>query len=139
MKFANLAVAVASLVAPATLVAGAPRVVQAQPADLKPRKIGGSTFRLSQVHNDMFRQHGKGPRALAKAYEKYEIELPPTLLGVLRKIFKELGIDIPSRPHRVSAFGAQSIGAPYTNETDDKGGWMDRWMDGWMDRHGGRR
>ncbi|GAB1310884.1 hypothetical protein MFIFM68171_01094 [Madurella fahalii] len=118
MKFASLAAVAASLVAPATLVAAAPRVVQVHPSDIKVRNVGGSSFKLPQIHNDMFKQHGKGPRALAKVYEKYNMELPPTLRAVVRKILQELGVKIP----HASGKGKKVIGgAPYTNETDDQG------------------
>lgn len=118
MKLASLATVAAALVAPATLVAAAPRVVQVHPSDIKVRNVGGSSFKLPQIHNDMFQQHGKGPRALAKVYEKYNMELPPNLRAVVRKILQELGIKIP----HASGKGAQVIGgAPYTNETDDQG------------------
>ncbi|AEO53939.1 hypothetical protein MYCTH_2295885 [Thermothelomyces thermophilus ATCC 42464] len=113
MKFAALALA-------ASLVAAAPRVVKVDPSDIKPRRLGGTKFKLGQIHNDLFRQHGRGPRALAKAYEKYNIELPPNLLEVVQRILKDLGIE----PHSKKIPGSKSSygnGAPYTNETDDSG------------------
>ncbi|KAL2199999.1 aspartic peptidase domain-containing protein [Corynascus similis CBS 632.67] len=114
MKFAAVALA-------ASLVAAAPRVVKVDPSDIKPRRLGGAKFKLGQIHNDLFRQHGRGPRALAKAYEKYNIELPPTLLEVVQKILKDLGID-PHTHHKMPGFKlSHNNGAPYTNETDDSG------------------
>jgi hypothetical protein len=123
MKFTSLTTVATSLVASAALVAGAPRVVQVQPRDLKVRKIGGSSFKLPQIHNDMFKQHGKGPRALAKIYEKYHVELPSDLVDLLRKIAQELGIKTPSlSTHGIPSYGGNRVGgSPYTNETDDQG------------------
>ncbi|KAK4152440.1 aspartic peptidase domain-containing protein [Chaetomidium leptoderma] len=112
MKFAVVALA-------ASLVAAAPRVVQVHPSDIKPRNIGGSKIKLPQIHNDMFRQHGKGPRALAKVYEKYDIELPPGLKDIVQKILQELGIELPTK--KITGFKSHNNGAPYTNETDDQG------------------
>lgn len=123
MKFASVTAVATSLIASATLVAGAPRVVQVQPRDLKVRKIGGSSFKLSQIHNDMFKQHGKGPRALAKIYEKYEVELPSDLVVLLQKIAQELGIGaVAAATHKAPFHSANRVGgSPYTNETDDQG------------------
>lgn len=112
MKFAALAFA-------ASLVAAAPRIVQVNPSDIKPRRIGGSKIKLPQIHNDMFRQHGKGPRALAKVYEKYDIELPQELRDVVQKILGELGIELPVK--KISGFKPHATGSPFTNETDDEG------------------
>jgi hypothetical protein len=121
MKFTALAFA-ASLVAPA-LVAGAPRVVQVHPSDIRPRRAGGSRFKLPQVYNENFKQHGKGPRALAKVYEKYGVEMPQELVQVLQKILEELGIE-PTLKKISSGFKTHGTGSPYTNETDDQGAWM---------------
>ena len=122
MKFAGLA-AVTSLVASAALVAGAPRVVQVHPRDLKIKRPGGSSFKLPQIHNNMFRQHGKGPRALARVYEKYDIQLPPELVDLVKKILEDLGIELPAKAasHGASIFSSQGVTTPYTNETDDSG------------------
>jgi hypothetical protein len=115
MKFATFALA-------ATLAAAAPRIVQIEASDIKPRRIGGSKIKLPQVYNGNFKQHGKGPRARLKVYEKYERELPKDLVDVVQKILKEIGFELPAkklpspkppRPH--------VIGSPYTNETDDQG------------------
>ncbi|KAL2161527.1 hypothetical protein VTH06DRAFT_8089 [Thermothelomyces fergusii] len=110
----------AALALAASLVAAAPRVTQVDPSDLKPRRLGGTKFRLPQIHNHFFRQHGRGPRALAKAYEKYNVEMPPGLLAVIRKILKDLGIEPKSRKIPASK-SPHGHGAPYTNETDDSG------------------
>ncbi|KAL2154393.1 hypothetical protein VTH82DRAFT_3069 [Thermothelomyces myriococcoides] len=113
MKFAVFALA-------ASLVAAAPRVVKVDPSDIKPRRLGGTKFKLPQIHNDFFRQHGRGPRALAKAYEKYNIELPPDLLHVIRGILRDLGIE-PKAKKIPGLHSSHGDGAPYTNETDDSG------------------
>ncbi|KAL2017717.1 hypothetical protein VTK56DRAFT_1742 [Thermocarpiscus australiensis] len=115
MKFANLAVA--AFVAPVALVTAAPRVVQVQPSDIKVKRAGGSAFKLAQVHNDLFIEHGKGPRALARVYQKYNIEMPQELVAVLRQIMADLGIQATG----TSTYGAHEAGTPYTNETDDQG------------------
>ena len=114
MKFATFAFA-------ATLAAAAPRIVQIEASDIKPRRIGGSKIKLPQIYNGNFKQHGKGPRARLKVYEKYELELPKDLVNVVQKILKEIGFEPPAKklpsprppmPH--------VIGTPYTNETDDQ-------------------
>ncbi|KAK4105448.1 acid protease [Parathielavia hyrcaniae] len=117
MKFTTLAFA-ASLAAP-VLVAGAPRVVQAHPSDIRPRRVGGARIKLPQVHNDNFRQHGKGPRALGKVYEKYGLEMPKELVVVLQKLVEDMGIEptLKTVPGFKSHHGT---GSPYTNETDDQ-------------------
>jgi hypothetical protein len=117
MKFTAAALA-ASLFAPA-LVAGAPRVVKVDPSDIKPRNIGGSRIKLPQIYNTHFKQHAKGPRALAKVCRKYNIEMPPELVEVLKGILQDLGIDLPTG--KVGGFHAHDSGKPYTNETDDQG------------------
>ena len=117
MKFGVFALA-------ASLVAAAPRVVRVDPSDLKPRNIGGSRIKLPQVHNHKFKQHGKGPRALAKVYRKFNIELPQDLVDVLQQIMQDLGLPVPTvkapKKHS-SGYGSHSIGTPFTNETDDQG------------------
>lgn len=115
MKFATFAAFAASL------VAAAPRVVQVHPSDIRPRRLGGHKFKLPQIHNDMFRQHGRGPRALAKAYEKYDIELPTDLVEIVQKILTELGINLPVQKVTAGHKPHGNGGAPYTNETDDQG------------------
>ncbi|AEO66078.1 uncharacterized protein THITE_2113898 [Thermothielavioides terrestris NRRL 8126] len=123
MKFALLAFAT-SLVA-STLVAGAPRVVRVHPSDIKPRRTGGTRFKVSQIHNANFRQHGKGPRALAKVYNKFNIELPSDLADVLQTILTELGLGdfltekIPGSGS--TGGGSGNAGPPFANQTDDQG------------------
>lgn len=112
MKFASFALA-------ATLAAAAPRIVQIEASDIKPRRIGGSKIKLPQIHNDHFRQHGKGPRARLKVYEKYELDLPKDLVDVVQKILKEIGFDAPAK--KLPGLRPHVIGSPYTNETDDQG------------------
>ena len=114
MKFAALALA-------ASLVAAAPRVVH-NPSDIKPRRIGGGRIKIPQVHNHKFKQHGKGPRALAKVYRKFDIELPSDLVDVLQQIMQDLGLPVPAKKAS-SGFGSgtHAIGTPFTNETGDQG------------------
>ena len=88
MKFTSLAAAAAT----AGLVAGAPRVVTVRPEDLRVSTLGGSTFRVKQVHNQRFNLLGKGPRARAKAYQKYGMDIPAELLAVLDDIAAKLGV-----------------------------------------------
>jgi len=96
MKFANTALAAVSLLSSAGLTtAAAPHVVQVRAEDLKVKRVGGAHFKVSQIHNDFFSQHGKGPRALGKVYQKYGKECPVRLRHVLAKIFKDLHIDMP--------------------------------------------
>ncbi len=118
MKFAALALA-------ASLVAAAPRVAQVNPSDvkhMKPRKIGTGRIKVPQVHNHKFKQHGKGPRALAKVYRKFDIELPSELVDVLQQIMQDLGLPVPAKKAS-SGFGngTHAIGTPFTNETGDSG------------------
>ncbi|KAK0667165.1 aspartic peptidase domain-containing protein [Cercophora samala] len=111
MKFWT-AVAAASLFT-ASEVAAAPQAIQARPSDLKSRNIEGRSFKLAQIKNVHFNQHGKGPRALAAVYEKYDIELPETLLMVLRQILLDIGFDLRAR----SLVLARNATAPYKNNT----------------------
>lgn len=120
MKFTVLAFAT-SLVA-STLVAGAPRVVRVHPSDIKPRRSGGTRIKVPQIHNHKFKQHRKGPRALAKVYNKFNLQLPPELLDVLDTILQELGLESPGqRLSGGSGAGAANPGSPFTNETGDQG------------------
>ncbi len=117
MKFAALALA-------ASLVAAAPRVAQVNPSDIKhvkPRKIGTGRIKVPQVHNHKFKQHGKGPRALAKVYRKFDIELPSDLVDVLQQIMQDLGLPVPAKASTGFGSGTHAIGSPFTNETGDQG------------------
>ncbi|KAK3341431.1 aspartic peptidase domain-containing protein [Lasiosphaeria hispida] len=86
MKLISLAATAASLLSSAGLVEGAPRVVQVAPEDLAVSTLGGATFRVPQVRNLQYSQIGKGPRALAKVYQKYGKPMPKTLVKVLEDI-----------------------------------------------------
>jgi hypothetical protein len=118
----NLKMKLILLFASVALAAAVPRVVQVHPSDIKVRNVGGSSFKLTQVHNDMYRQHGKGPRALAKVYQKYGLEMPATLRAVVSQILLEMGVELPHKLH--DGPHHHIGGAPYTNETDDEGQWM---------------
>ncbi|KAK0729125.1 aspartic peptidase domain-containing protein [Apiosordaria backusii] len=113
MKF-WAAVAAASLFS-ATEVAAAPQVIQVNPSDLKSRNVEGRSFKLAQIKNVHFNQHGKGPRALAQVYEKYDIELPETLLAVLNQILLDIGIDLRARS--LMSPRAPNATTPYNNNT----------------------
>jgi hypothetical protein len=96
MRFSLTTTAVAaSIFSSAALVAAAPRVKANSLAALEISVLGGSTFKLHQAPNPNFRALGKGPRALAKAYQKYGVAFPDNLLEVVLEILKELGIDVP--------------------------------------------
>ncbi|KAK3329691.1 aspartic peptidase domain-containing protein [Apodospora peruviana] len=95
MKFTGIAAAAASLLALADLVIGAPRVVVVNPSDFQISTLGGATFKISQVYNKKFRQLGRGPRAVAKVYQKFGLDFPPQLLEILEALLQELGISVP--------------------------------------------
>lgn len=114
MKFWAAVAAVSLLTA--SEAAAAPQVLQANPSDVKSRNIEGRSFKLAQIKNVHFNQHGKGPRALAAVYEKYDIELPETLLMVLRQILLDIGFDLRARS-LMSARAPDNATAPYNNNT----------------------
>ncbi|OIW26012.1 Asp-domain-containing protein [Coniochaeta ligniaria NRRL 30616] len=87
----------ASILSSAGLVAAAPRVKANSLAALEISVLGGSTFKIHQAPNVNFRSRGQGPRALAKAYQKYGVEFPDGLLEIVYEILKELGIPVPDR------------------------------------------
>ncbi|KAB5584787.1 aspartic peptidase domain-containing protein [Coniochaeta sp. 2T2.1] len=98
MKLSLTTAAVAaSILSSAGLVAAAPRVKTNSLAALEISVLGGSTFKLHQAPNAHFRSRGQGPRALAKAYQKYGVGFPDGLLEVVLEILKELGVDVPDR------------------------------------------
>lgn len=90
MKLLGLAAAAAS----AGLVAAAPK-------GYKVSTLGGATFSVPQVYNDHYSQIGKGPRALAKIYQKYGMEMPAGLVSTLdvisKKIAAKYGADLAAR------------------------------------------
>ncbi|KAK0618108.1 aspartic peptidase domain-containing protein [Bombardia bombarda] len=118
MKLSALAAtAVSSLLFSAGLVEGAPRIVQVRAQDFKISTLGGSTFKISQVHNEKFSQVGKGPRALARVYHKYGLQLPPQLVAALEEILKELGLVGKHKPSK-SGSGLFKNGTLFSNGTD---------------------
>ncbi|KAK3984815.1 aspartic peptidase domain-containing protein [Cladorrhinum sp. PSN332] len=119
MKFACVAAFAASLFSSIDLTSAAPSPSQ---------RIQGRSFRLAQVPNVHFRQHGRGPRALAHAYEKYHIDIPDHLRTVLRNIVTDLStgfqtkaLDYESKDanDRAPPFGNNSRNgaSPYANRT----------------------
>ncbi|KAK3941528.1 aspartic peptidase domain-containing protein [Diplogelasinospora grovesii] len=114
MKFFHHAAAAASL---AGLAVAAPRVIEIGPADFSISVLGGSTYKLPQVYNEHFRQVGKGPRAIAKVYQKFGIEFPPELLAILEQLLEELGITIPG----ITNGGKGGSGTTNSNVTTNAG------------------
>ncbi|KAK4192837.1 aspartic peptidase domain-containing protein [Podospora australis] len=120
MRFNSFAIAATSLLSASSVSAiPRPHVIEVNPSDIKPRNLQGRAFKISQVTNVHFHQHGKGPRALAQVYEKYGLEIPEDLLVILRKIMEDLGIDLPLvRTLAVDpAPGLANGTAPYPNST----------------------
>lgn len=97
----------ASILSSAGLVGAAPKVKANSFAALEISVLGGSTFKLHQAPNPNFRALGRGPRALAKAYQKYGVSFPDNLLEIVLEILKELGITTSGQ----GAGGAGSNGA----------------------------
>lgn len=119
MKFTSITATVASLL-PFAIAAPRPRVVQVNPSDLTITALGGKSFKVSQVYNSNFRQRGKGPRALAKVYQKYGLQMPQNLLDVLASLLEELGLEtpnLPSNPSKRPLFPTGNGTSP-GNETD---------------------
>lgn len=89
MKVTSSAVA-ASILSSANLCS-ARNIIESVLLDLVPSSLG-STFRVPQVHNENFVQHGRGPRAVAKTYQKYGVEIPDNLVTVLQNlVFTDMG------------------------------------------------
>jgi hypothetical protein len=92
MRLSYTTAVAASILSSAGLVAAAPRLN----APVEIAVLGGSTFRLHQKANPHFRAIGRGPRAIAKAYQKFGVAVPDSLLEVLLEILQQLGITIPN-------------------------------------------
>ncbi len=58
--------------------------------------FGGQTIRAPQVANSAFVGVGRGPRAMAKAYAKFGVQISPELLLILEEILEALGLFSPS-------------------------------------------
>ncbi|KAJ4367788.1 hypothetical protein N0V85_009129 [Neurospora sp. IMI 360204] len=96
MKLSIVAVAT-SVLSTAGLVAGDPNVIQVRAEDLKVRKHGGHSFKISQIFNHKY-QHkvkGKGIRDVAKVYQKFNMEFPDHLREALIKVFGDLSLKVP--------------------------------------------
>jgi hypothetical protein len=87
----------ASIFSSAGLVAAAPRVkIKSNSVSaLEISVLGGTTFKINQKPNNHFQSHGRGPRALARAYQKYGVAIPEDLLQTVLEILRELGITVP--------------------------------------------
>lgn len=92
MKFVVFAAAAASLLS-SGLVSAAPRAKH-NPLGLDVSGLGGATFKIHQKYNKRFRRLHRGPRAIAKAYQKHGIAFPDDLLAVLQEILAEQGVII---------------------------------------------
>ncbi len=89
MKFGSVAAAAASILSSAGLVTA---LVIVEPSNFEISILGGSTFRLQQQANENYNMVGRGPRALAKVYTKFGLQLPDELLLLLEEILEELGL-----------------------------------------------
>ena len=82
--------------------------------------FGGQTIRAPQVLNAGFIAPGRGPRALAKAYAKFGVEISPELLLILEELLQALGISVPglgSSGTSGSTGSSGSTGGTGTNES----------------------
>ncbi|KAK1782714.1 aspartic peptidase domain-containing protein [Copromyces sp. CBS 386.78] len=104
MKFPIVAAVAASVLSTAGLVAGDPHVSQVRAEDLKVRKHGGHSFKVSQIFNHKYQQKvkGKGIRDVAKIYEKYNLKLPDHLRQALLRVFADLGVKVPGTIHALT-------------------------------------
>ena len=98
MKFNSVTAAVAaSFLSSGGLVAASPLkfthdVVVVEPSKFEVSVLGGNTLKIKQVYNKGFISAHRGPRALAKAYNKFGVELSTDLLDLLNEILEELGL-----------------------------------------------
>jgi len=77
MKLLNLATVAASV---GVLVAAAPGTAPSQ------HRAAGAAFSIHQIYNEQYSQIGRGPRALARTYKKYGVEMPRALVSTLEDI-----------------------------------------------------
>ncbi|KAK4216041.1 hypothetical protein QBC37DRAFT_106610 [Rhypophila decipiens] len=126
MKLNGVSAFAASLLLSAVPFASArPRVVQVNPSDLAITTLGGKSFKVSQVYNTNFSQKGKGPRAVAKVYQKYGLDVPQNLVQILQALLKELDLD--DTPNRSFSSSRRPLtagtgnGTFYGNGTDGQG------------------
>lgn len=96
LSLTNAAVA-ASILSSAGLVAAAPRATSNALTEVEISVLGGTTFRIQQTPNAKFQPYGRGPRELAKAYQKYGAAVPDDLLQTILQILGELGITASGR------------------------------------------
>lgn len=81
----------ASILSSAGLVAAAPMATSDSLGELEISVLGGTTFRFHQTANANFQPHGRGPRELARAYQKYGAAVPEDLIQIVLEILAELG------------------------------------------------
>ncbi|CAK7234166.1 hypothetical protein SBRCBS47491_008857 [Sporothrix bragantina] len=79
--------------------------------------FGGQTIHAPQVINTGFITPGRGPRALAKAYAKFGVELSPELLLILEEILAALGITLPGVAGTGSTGSTGSTGGTAANQS----------------------
>lgn len=104
MKLAIVTAFAASVLSTAGLVAGDPHVIQVRAEDLKVRKHGGHSFKISQLFNHKYQAKvkDKGIRDVAKVYEKYNMKFPDPLRQALIRVFADLRIKMPGNIHAVT-------------------------------------
>lgn len=114
MRSFKVAAVAASLLSSSGLVAGAPLILE------EITVLGGETFKLNQVLNENFNTAYQGPRALAKAYQKYGVTIPAALMTVLQKILQEMGVDVVQPPSDAEDAGAnQGMSTFWVRKTVD--------------------
>ncbi|CAK7218041.1 hypothetical protein SCUCBS95973_003355 [Sporothrix curviconia] len=79
--------------------------------------FGGQTIRAPQVLNAGFVTPGRGPRALAKAYAKFGVEISPELLLILEEILEALGITVPGVAGTGGTSGTTGTGGTAANQS----------------------
>ncbi|KAJ9151841.1 Asp-domain-containing protein [Pleurostoma richardsiae] len=95
MKFLSIAAVAASALSSAGgLVAAAPLSVVVEASKFEISVLGGATLKIPQVYNKGFIQVHRGPRALAKAYAKFGVQIPDELQQLLLEILAELGVNV---------------------------------------------
>jgi len=94
MKFPILAALAASIPFLGGSVDAAPLLIIGNKAGVfQIATLGGAAFRIKQVPSTSF-QFGsrRGPVALARAYSKFGVAIPPDLLSIIEAILEELGL-----------------------------------------------
>ncbi|OAA62653.1 eukaryotic aspartyl protease [Niveomyces insectorum RCEF 264] len=79
--------------------------------------LGGQTIKASQVLNPGFRSVGRGPRALAKAYSKFGVQISPELLLILEELLAALGFTIAGTGAGTGTNGGNNGGGINANQS----------------------